>query len=116
MKVIALLSAFMGLFFAMIAYFLLKYLEIQEAFLFSVFAGSLFCILLFLILLVYNNIIDKKYKKFEKIRSPIFYKTNGTFDLGNGTVRNERLFVIKLADIKKVIKALKEKMDISFEQ
>lgn len=79
MKVIALLSAFMGLFFAMIAYFLLKYLEIQEAFLFSVFAGSLFCILLFLILLVYNNIIDKKYKKFEKNTISYFLQNKRNF-------------------------------------
>lgn len=79
MKVIALLSAFMGLFFAMIAYFLLKCLEIQEAFLFSVFAGSLFCILLFLILLVYNNIIDKKYKKFEKNTISYFLQNKRNF-------------------------------------
>lgn len=93
MKAKALLSAITGFFFGLITYFLLQYLEMDDALLISVFAGLLFYILLFVFLLVYGKIMDKKYAEFEKeITSPIFYKTNGNFNLGNGKVKNGNIY------------------------
>ncbi len=93
MKAKALLSAITGFFFGLITYFLLQYLEMDNALLISVFAGLLFYILLFVFLLVYGKIMDKKYAEFEKeITSPIFYKTNGNFNLGNGKVKNGNIY------------------------
>ena len=93
MKAKALLSVITGFFFGLITYFLLQYLEMDNALLISVFAGLLFYILLFLFLLVYGKIMDKKYAEFEKeITSPIFYKTNGNFNLGNGKVKNGNVY------------------------
>ena len=82
MKAKTLLSAITGFFFGLITYFLLQNLEMDNALLISVFAGLLFYILLFVFLLVYGKIMDKKYAEFEKeITSPIFYKSNGNFNL-----------------------------------
>ena len=37
--------------------------------------------------------MDKRYARFEKeITSPIFYKTNGNFNLGNGKVKNGNIY------------------------
>ena len=42
-------------------------------------------------LLIYGKITDKKYAEFEKeITSPVFYKTNGNFNLGNGKVKKRK--------------------------
>ncbi len=93
MKTEAVFSAITGFFFALITYFLLQYLEIDDALLISVFGGLLFYILLLLLLLVYGKIMDKKYAEFEKeITSPVFYKTNGNFNLGNGKVKNGNIY------------------------
>ena len=93
MKVKALLSAITGFFFGLITYFLLQYLQMDDALLISGLGGFLFYILLFVFLLVYGKIMDKKYAEFEKeITSPIFYKTNGNFNLGNGKVKNGNIY------------------------
>ena len=93
MKTKALLSAIIGFFFCLITYFLLQYLEMDDALLIAVFGGLLFYILLFVFLLVYGKVMDKKYAEFEKeITSPIFYKTNGNFNLGNGKVKNGNIY------------------------
>ena len=93
MKAKLVLSAITGFLFALITYFLLQYLEIQDAFWISVFAGLLFYILLLSFLLIYEKITDKKYAEFEKeITSPVFYKTNGNFNLGNGKVKNGNIY------------------------
>ncbi len=93
MKAKALLSATTGFFFGWFTYFVLQYLEMEDALLISVFGGLLFYILLFIFLLVYGKIMDKKYAEFEKeINSPIFYKTNGNFNLGNGKVKNGNIY------------------------
>ena len=65
MKAKALLSATTGFFFGWFTYFVLQYLEMEDALLISVFGGLLFYILLFILLLVYGKIIDKKYAEFE---------------------------------------------------
>ena len=93
MKAKALLSAITGFFFGLITYFLLQYLEMDDALLISGLGGFLFYILLFVFLLVYGKIMDKKYAEFEKeITYPVFYKTNGNFNLGNGKVKNGNVY------------------------
>ncbi len=93
MKSKAILSAMTGLFFALITYFLLQYLQLQDALFISVLGGLLFYILLLSFLLIYEKFMDKKYAEYEKkITSPIFYKTNGNFRLGNGRVKNGNIY------------------------
>ena len=87
------LSAFAGFLFGLIGYFVLLLLDIDQPFQFAVICGLLFALLLFPVLVVYQNIMDKRYAKFEKeITSPIFYKTNGNFNLGNGKVKNGNIY------------------------
>ena len=93
MKAKAILSAITGSFFAFITYFVLRCSEIPDAFLISGLGGLLFFILLFLVLDVYGRMMDKRYARFEKeITSPIFYKTNGNFALGNGNIKNGNIY------------------------
>jgi len=93
MKEKAFLSAFTGFFFTIISYFVLPWIKQQDALLISVLGGLVFFILLFLFLNVYGRIIDKRYAKFEKeISSPVFYKTNGNFTLGNGKIKNGNIY------------------------
>ena len=93
MKVKTLLYAITGFFFGLITYFSLQYLEMDNTLLISVFSGLLFYILLFLFLLVYGKIMNKRYEEFEKeITSPVFYKTNGNFNLGYGKVKNGNIY------------------------
>ena len=93
MKVKAVLSIITGLFFGLIGYFILLLLDIDQPFQLAALSGLLFALLLFPVLVVYGNIMDKRYAKFEKeITSPIFYKTNGNFNLGNGKVKNGNIY------------------------
>lgn len=93
MKAKAFLAAFGGIFFGLIGYFVLLLLDIDQPFQLAVLSGLLFALLLFSVLVVYGNIMDKRYAKFEKeITSPIFYKTNGNFNLGNGKVKNGNVY------------------------
>ncbi len=93
MKAKIFLSAFAGFFFGLIGYFVLLLLDIDQPFQLAALSGLLFALLLFPVLVVYGNIMDKRYAKFEKeITSPIFYKTNGNFNLGNGKVKNGNIY------------------------
>jgi len=93
MKAKVFLSAFTGFLFGLIGYFVLLLLDIDQPFQLAVISGLLFALLLLPVLVVYGNIMDKRYAKFEKeITSPIFYKTNGYFNLGNGKVKNGNIY------------------------
>ena len=93
MKTKVFLSAFAGFLFGFISYFVFLLLDIQQPFQFAALSGLLFALLLFPVLVVYGNIMNKRYEKFEKeITSPIFYKTNGNFNLGNGKVKNGNIY------------------------
>ena len=93
MKAKAVLSIITGLFFGLIGYFVLLLLDIDQPFQLAALSGLLFALLLFPVLVVYGNIMDKRYAKFEKeISSHIFYKTNGNFNLGNGKVKNGNVY------------------------
>ncbi len=93
MKAKVILSAITGFFFGLIGYFVLLLLDIDQPFQLAVFSGLLFALLLFPFLVVYEKIMEKRYAKFEKeITSPVFYKTNGNFNLGNGKVKNGNIY------------------------
>ena len=93
MKAKVFLSAFTGFLFGLIGFFVLLLLDIEQPFQLAMLSGLLFALLLFPVLIVYGNIMDKRYAKFEKeITSPIFYKTNGNFNLGNGKVKNGNVY------------------------
>ena len=93
MKAKVFLSAFTGFFFGLIGYFVLLLLDIDQPFQLAALSGLLFALLLFPVLVVYGNIMDKRYAKFEKeITSPIFYKTSGNFNLGNGKIKNGNIY------------------------
>ena len=93
MKAKVFLSAFAGFLFGLMGYFVLLLLDIEQPFQLAVLSGLLFALLLYPVLIIYGNIMDKRYAKFEKeITSPIFYKTNGNFNLGNGKVKNGNIY------------------------
>lgn len=93
MKAKAVLSAFTGFLFGLIGYYILLLLDIDQPFQPAVISGLLFAILLFPVLVIYESIMDKRYVTFEKeITSPVFYKTNGNFNLGNGKVKNGNIY------------------------
>ena len=93
MKAKVFLSAFTGFLFGLIGYFVLFLLDIDQPFQLAALSGLLSALLLFPVLVVYGNIMDKRYAKFEKeITSPIFYKTNGNFNLGNGKVKYGKVY------------------------
>ena len=93
MKAKIFLSAFAGFLFCLIGYFVLLLLDIDQPFQLAALSGLLFALLLFPVLVVYGNIMDKRYAKFEKeITSPIFYKTSGNFNLGNGKIKNGNIY------------------------
>ena len=93
MKAKVVLSTITGFLFGLIGYFVLLILDIDQPFQIAALGGLLFALLLFPVLVIYGNIMDRRYAKFEKeITSPIFYKTNGNFNLGNGKVKNGNIY------------------------
>ncbi len=93
MKAKAILSAITGFFFGFITYFVLRYIKEPDAFLFSIISGLLFYLLLFLFLIVYEKVVNKRYERFEKdILSPVFLKVNGNFYLGGSDVKNGNIY------------------------
>ncbi|MBQ8898155.1 MAG: hypothetical protein IJY86_06725 [Clostridia bacterium] len=93
MKAKVLLSAFASFFFGLIGYFVLLLLDIDQPFQLAVLSGLLFALLLFPVLFVYEQVINKRYKKFEKeILSPVFLKVNGNFYLGGSDVKNGNIY------------------------
>ncbi|MEF2919395.1 MAG: hypothetical protein U0O22_02885 [Acutalibacteraceae bacterium] len=93
MKSKAVVSAITSFFSVVLTYFLLQFLKIENAVLISILIGFLFFNILFEFLIIYGKIMDKKYEEFEKaIKYPVFYKTNGNFDLGGGKIKNANIY------------------------
>ena len=93
MKAKIVVCAITGFFFGLFGFFVLLLLNIDQSFQLSVACGLLFALLLFPVLVGYERIMNQKYAKIEKeIASPIFYKTNGNFNLGNGKVKNGNIY------------------------
>lgn len=93
MKANIVISAITSFFFGLFSYYIMLVLNIRHPFQLAVLSGLLMYLLIFPILLMYGFIMNKRYAKFEKeITSPIFYKTNGNFNLGNGKVKNGNIY------------------------
>ena len=93
MKIKAGLSAVLGVLFGLLGYYVFLQLGFDQPFQLASLTGLLFALLLILVLDVYGRIMDRRYAKFEKeITSPIFYRTNGNFNLGNGKVKNGNIY------------------------
>ena len=93
MKAKVFLSAFTGFLFGLIGYFVLLLLDIKQPLQLAVLSGLLFALLLFPVLIVYEQVVNKRYEKFEKeILSPIFLKVNGNFYLGGSDVKNGNIY------------------------
>ena len=93
MKAKIFLSAFAGFLFGLIGYFVLLLLDIDQPFQLAVFSGLLFAILFFLVLGIYELIVGRRYKKFEKdIISPIFYQAGTLIALSKKNVRNGKVY------------------------
>ena len=77
MKAKVFLSAFTGFLFGLFGYFVLLLLGIDQPFQLVVLSGLLFALLLFPVLVVYGNIMDKRYAKFEKEITSVVRKMHG---------------------------------------
>lgn len=85
-------SIISGIFFAIPAYIIFKQLNLEFAFLLSIFTGLLFYLMLFAFLLLYEFVLNKRYSEAEKaITSNIWYKFNGNFKTAN-SVRNANIY------------------------
>lgn len=93
MKAKVFLSVFAGFFFGLIGYFVLLLLDIDQPFQLAVFSGLLFALLLFPVLIIYEQVVNKRYEKFEKeILSPVFLKVSGNFYLGGSDIKNGNIY------------------------
>ena len=93
MKAKALASVLSGFLFGLIGYFILLLLDIDQPAQVTLMAGLIFALLLFPVLLIYEEITGRRYAKFEKdITSPIFYQTGTLIALNEKTVRNGKIY------------------------
>ncbi|HHW46146.1 MAG TPA: hypothetical protein GXX17_04455 [Clostridiales bacterium] len=85
-------SAFCGIFFAIVTFYVLEYIKFENALLISIFAGLMFYLMLLIFLLLYENILNKRYYEAEKnIKSNIWFKFNGNINTAN-SVRNANIY------------------------
>ena len=94
MKTKIFLSAFVAIPFAIVTHFICsKYLS-ELALESSIFAGLVMGLSLFYFFMIHEKVMNKRYADAEKnIKSPVFYKTNGNFDLGTGKIRNGNIYL-----------------------
>ena len=91
-KVNVILSLLISTPFSLVVFLILNNID-EYAFLIFTLVGLLAFISMLLFFTVYLKIMDKRYSKFEEyITSPVFYKTNGNFNLGNGKVKNGNIY------------------------
>ncbi len=87
------LCAIIGIMFAASAFIILSCMGEDLALAYSIGCGCLAYLLLFPFLIVYEKIMNKRYARIEKgITSPVFYKTNGNFHLGNTRLKNGNIY------------------------
>ncbi|MBQ4104619.1 MAG: hypothetical protein IJC90_09195 [Clostridia bacterium] len=94
MKAKIFLSAFVAIPFAIVTHFICsKYLS-ELALESSIFAGLVTGLSLFYFFMIHEKVMNKRYASAEKnIKSPVFYKTNGNFDLGTGKIKNGNVYL-----------------------
>lgn len=67
-------------------------MSLENSGLMAASAGILFALLLFLYMTIHEKLLNRRYAQAEeRILSPVFLKTNGNFNLGNG-VKNGNLY------------------------
>lgn len=92
LKSIIFISCFCGLLFAVSVYIICRLFLPEDAVMLSLNCGLLFALCLYLYLIAYRHFTYKRYEKAEKnITSPVFYKFNGNFNLGN-ELRNGNIY------------------------
>ena len=88
-----LLSAGFGIFFGVSLHSLYKFMGIEISLFLTVFSMAGFSMLSCLFFILYKKVMDKRYDKIEaEIPCPVFYKTNGNFDLGGGKIKNGNIY------------------------
>lgn len=93
MKAKIFLSAFVAIPFAIITHFICSIYYPENALASSIFAGLSMGLILFYYLLIHEKVMNKKYASAEKnLKSPVFYKTNGNFNLGLGKIKNGNIY------------------------
>lgn len=87
------LSLVSGTFFGAGAYLFLRRIPFLSAPVLSLFSGIIFAALLFFVLTVHRRYMATRYAEIEAtIPFPIFHKTNGNFDLGDGRIQNGNIY------------------------
>lgn len=93
MMALFLLSAALGIPFGGIMYLIYRLMGIDLGLLLTVLSAVGFTLLLFVFLVIHQKIMDRRYAETEaQIPFPVFYKTNGNFDLGGGKVKNGNIY------------------------
>lgn len=88
-----LLSAGFGIFFSISMHSLFKFMGIELDLFLTVFSMTGISILSCIFFILYKKVLDKRYARIEsEIPCPVFYKTNGNFDLGGGKIKNGNLY------------------------
>ena len=86
------LSAFFGVMLAIPTFLIIIFIMPEVALPLSLAAGLLSTLMMFLFLVIYERILNRKFAKFEAtIASPILYKTNGNIRFGK-KVKNGNLY------------------------
>ena len=84
-KKIFALSAEVSATFAAVAYLIFSFIIPEDALLLALFCGVGFYVLLAGYMLIHSAVVGKRYEKAEKnITSPVRYKANGNFMIGDG--------------------------------
>ncbi len=92
MKALILLTAIIGVMFAIPTYLILIFIIPEDAFRISLIAGGLTFLLMFVFLDIHTRLERRKYSKFEsKIKLPVFCKASGNFRFDK-KVRNGKLY------------------------
>ena len=86
------LSVFFGAMFAIPTFLIIIFIMPEVALPLSIAAGLFSTLMMFLFLVIYERILNRKFAKFEAtIASPILYKTNGNIHFGK-KVKNGNLY------------------------
>lgn len=87
-----LLSAAFGIPFGGALYLIYQVMGVNIGFPLMIFAMVFSAALCFLFMILYQKILNRRYANLEaQIPYPIFYRTNGNFDLGSG-IKNGNLY------------------------
>ena len=93
MKPLFLLSVALGISFGGTLYLIYQLMGIDPGLTLTILAAMGFTMLLFAFLVIHQKLMDRRYAETEaQIPYPVFYKTNGNFDLGGGKIKNGNIY------------------------